>query len=414
MTEQELMLFFKSNPEIATRLLDMTELQAKTLYVKEKHTQAISRLNMPSNKYRNGNYYTYIYKNGKRQLVERRTENELTSFLYDFYKAKEERNKTFDDVFKLFVDFKRSRGRTEGTIKEYYRYEVYLSPSIRNKNIIAITEDELRTWLTDDFLKREKCPKKECLKKMLQLIKAVFEFGIRKQFCFVDPARNIYLEDYSKYCELSSRTNEERSFSESELDTLRQYCLSHSDNPHAAVMLVAMETGMRAGELTALLSEDVGEDFISVHRQQVKVFKTKDNPKSFFTCVNYTKNERTNPRGGRPVPITKRCREALNVAFSLPGESEYLFHHPDGSPVLKESYLHYLRRVCDRLGIPITHNHAFRVAFNSRLIEAGVSGTERCLVLGHSMQTNERHYSFSDKRQADDVKVKLERMEMLG
>lgn len=51
------------------------------------------------------------------------------------------------------------------------------------------------------------------------------------------------------------------------------------------------------------------------------------------------------------------------------------------------------------------------MAFNARLIEVGVDGNERCLVLGHSMQTNERHYSFSDKRRVDDVRNKLNMLE---
>lgn len=412
MTEQELMVFLKGNPDIASKLLEMTENKAKQLYVSEKHHQAIIKLKS-TNKYRDGHYCTHITKNNKRTLVERSTEEALIEYLYDFYRAEEKKDLTFDEVFELFVDFKRSRGRSEGTASEYRRYWAYLSPVLRNKNIIAITEDELRNWLVNDFLKREKTPKKECLKKMLQLIKAIFTFGIRRQYCFEDPSRNLYLEDYTKYCRLDSRNNEERSFSDNELQMLRDYCLTRPDNPHAAVMLVAMETGMRAGELTALMKEDIGEDFITVHRQQIKVPKTDKNPKSFFTCVNYTKNERANPKGGRPVPITSGCRKALDNALKLPGESEYLFHHPDGSPVLKESYLHYLRRVCDRLGITITHNHAFRVSYNAKLIRAGVTGNERCLVMGHSMQTNERHYSFSDKRQAQDVKAKLDNLEAI-
>ena len=64
------------------------------------------------------------------------------------------------------------------------------------------------------------------------------------------------------------------------------------------------------------------------------------------------------------------------------------------------------------LGIKISHNHAFRVAFNARLIEAGADCNERCLVLGHSMQTNERHYSFSDRRRVEDVRDKLNRLKM--
>jgi len=173
-------------------------------------------------------------------------------------------------------------------------------------------------------------------------------------------------------------------------------------------MLVAIETGMRVGELTALKKSDIRDGFIYVHRQQIKVPKTDANDKIHFEEVNYTKNERANPKGGRLIPITKECQRALDIAFSLQGESEYVFHHPDGRAVLKDSYEYYLRRRCKALGINTRNNHAFRVAFNARLIEAGVAGNERCLVLGHSMQTNERHYSFSDRRRAEDVKNKLD------
>ena len=172
-----------------------------------------------------------------------------------------------------------------------------------------------------------------------------------------------------------------------------------------------METGMRAGELAALRKEDIVDGFIYVHRQQIRIPKSDYNEKIYFTEVPYTKNERANPKGGRPVPITERCREALVIAFALEGESEYLFHNADGNPIQKDSYEQYLRKVCLKLGINTSNNHAFRVAFNARLIEAGVDGIDRCLVLGHSMQTNERHYSFSDKRRAESVKNKLKNIE---
>ncbi|MCR4775398.1 MAG: tyrosine-type recombinase/integrase, partial [Saccharofermentans sp.] len=206
-------------------------------------------------------------------------------------------------------------------------------------------------------------------------------------------------------------SNEERSFSEADIEKLRNYCLADKSNPHAPVMLVAMETGMRVGELTALKKEDIHDGYIYVHRQQVFVPKTDLNEISYYKDVNYTKNEREHPKGGRMIPITKNCQMALDIAENLPGESEYVFHHPNGKPILKQSYMYYLRRRCKTLGIEISNNHAFRVAFNARLIEAGVDGNERCFVLGHSMQTNERHYSFSDRRKADDVRDKLKRLE---
>jgi len=87
------------------------------------------------------------------------------------------------------------------------------------------------------------------------------------------------------------------------------------------------------------------------------------------------------------------------LAFALKGESKYVFHHPDGRPVLKDSYESFLRRVCGRLGIKTSNNHAFRVAFNARLISAEVDSNVRCLILGHSMQTNERIIHLAMKEQ---------------
>lgn len=217
----------------------------------------------------------------------------------------------------------------------------------------------------------------------------------------------ILVEDYVKFCNLTTRTNEERSFSDEEIEKLRAYGLKDHLNPHAAVMLVAIETGMRAGELPALRKDDIRDGYIFVHRQQIREPKTDKTGKISFKEVNYTKNERANPRGGRKIPITQECQIALDIAFALPGESEYLFHHPDGSPVLKDSSEYYLRRRCGSLGIKTRNNHAFRVAFNARLIKAGVDANQRCYVLGHNMQTNEKNYSFGDERTVEDVKKRL-------
>ena len=44
------------------------------------------------------------------------------------------------------------------------------------------------------------------------------------------------------------------------------------------------------------------------------------------------------------------------------------------------------------------------MALNSRLIDANCAARDRSLVLGHSIQTNEKHYSFSDRRKAERIK----------
>ena len=406
----EIMVYLKRHPEIAQLLFkDMTSMRAKRLYVKARHKQTIAQIKS-TDKYHDGIWCTHVYVDGKRKAVQKATEDRIYDYLYDFYHAKDEKTKTYDETFEQFIESKRDRGRSELTLRDYRRYKDYISESIRKKDIALITEGELRKWFVKDFLSRN--PRKEGMKKMLQHIKAVFDFGMRKGFCFSNPASNILAEDYYKFCNLSVRPNEERSFSYEDMDKLREYCLNDRKNPHASMILVAMETGMRIGELAALRKSDVDNEYIWVHRQQIIGYDNESCKNRQVQYVEYTKNERANPKGGRIVPITEGCRTALKIAFELPGESEYLFHHPDGSPVVKDSYGYYLRRRCKTLGIKISHNHAFRVAFNARLIEAGADCNERCLVLGHSMQTNERHYSFSDRRRVEDVRDKLNRLKM--
>lgn len=400
-SNRDIMLLLNSSPEIAPIVFDMTK--AKRLYVDERHKHDIFILSS-KNKYRDGHFATHIYENNKRKLVDRATEEQLYDFLFNFYRKQDEHPKTLNEAFELFLDNKRAKGLSESTIKEYIRYNGFISKRLKEMSLSSITEEDLRSWIMDDFIKRK--PKKECLKKMIQLIKAVFALGLRKKYCFEDPTLDILSEDYYKYCNLDCKSNEEKSFSDQELDRIREYCLQHIDNPHAVAVMLSAETGVRAGELVSIRKSDLRDGFIHIHRQQIRVPKTKDNPLCFKE-VEYTKNERMNPRGGRIVPITQKCQEAINIALALSGESEYLLHHPDGNWLLKDSYEAYLRRICSRLGIQTSNNHAFRVAYNGRLLDANIDARDRCLVLGHSIQTNERNYSFSDLRNAERVKKTL-------
>lgn len=97
----------------------------------------------------------------------------------------------------------------------------------------------------------------------------------------------------------------------------------------------------------------------------------------------------------------------MDLAKALPGKSKYLFHDEDGNPITRDSYIQNLRRRCKRLKTGPTHNHAFWVAFNGRLIDLGFSAADRALILGHEVQTNESHYSVTDKRHLEDIHKRL-------
>ena len=403
---QEFVLLLQSMDTESAGEVQQLISKAKKQYVLAHHQLAISQIHS-SSKYKDGKWKTHVIKDGKRtpvwsKLTGEAGEEEIYEYLYSHYKAQETVT-TFEDVFELLMQHKQALGRTDQTISEDRRRFAYIPEKLRKTPVDTVTEDGLRRWLVTDFLPRK--PKKEGLKKMIQLLKAVFTYGRSKKHLRENPAEFIDFRDYANQCDTQTKTNEKRSFSDEELEKLKAYAIERRTNPHAAAILISMETGMRAGELAALKKADVSDGYIHVHDQQVRR-RTKDDHQC-FQFAGYTKNERQNPKNGRWIPVTHACAEALQIAKELPGESTYVLHNKSGNPIIKDSYEQYLRRACHSLGIETTHNHAFRVAFNARLIADDIDGNDRSLILGHSAQTNERHYSFSDQRRLDRIKQKM-------
>ena len=402
LAEDIMVLLQSSGTENA--MLQELETKAKHNFVSLHHSRSIFQLHS-TNKYMDGKWKTHVYVDGKRKGVTCKTMEELYDYLYDFYKAAGNKGTSFADVFQLFLEDKVAKGRSRRTISEDTRRFKSLDEKIQAMPITDITEDMLTDWLLNSFLLRT--PKPEGLKKMVQLLNAIFCYGRRKKLCMENPAEDIDFHNYLHLCDLMTKSNEERSFSAEELSKLREAALKDVKNPHACMILVSMETGLRIAELPPLRKCDIHDDYIHVHRQQIRQEKDDTHDHQFYYDVNYTKNERLNPQNGRKLPISANCVEALHFAEALPGESEYLFHHADGSPVNKDAYGQYLKRMCRRLGIKTTNNHAFRVAYNAMLIRHNLDSIERSYLLGHSMQTNEKHYSHSDERRFNKIRSKL-------
>ena len=372
---------------------------AKRDYVDSKHPRKISCMANVQGP-RNGYWKTRIYVDGKRKDVVRSTKDALYDFLYEYYRSMEDAPKTFADTVDMLLDRKEYQlNRSHNSIVDYRRYYSYVSERIQNMPLCDVTEEDLRTWLVSEYLPRK--PKEAALRKMLQLLKELFRYGKSRKLCIDTPAEYILFEDYAKDCDFSRRTSEQRAFSEAEIAALKKDAMEHPTEPYALMILLAAETGMRCGELAGLHTCDIQDGFIHVHRQQL--LSTKDGHQVYYD-VDYTKDERKHPHGGRYIPITAECAKAIRMAEGLPGTSDHLFHKPDGSPVSKDGYLQSLHRRCRRLGIETSHNHAFRVAFNRKLHEMGFSPSDRALILGHSVETNERHYSFTDSRRLETIR----------
>ena len=131
-----------------------------------------------------------------------------------------------------------------------------------------------------------------------------------------------------------------------------------------------------------------------------------------FKEVPYTKDERLHPHDGRRFPLTEKARKVLELASAIEGQSDYVFHDKGKSDmVTTDSYNLNLRKRCKRLGCIPTNNHAFRMALNGRLIQLGLCASDRALLLGHEVQTNEDNYSLTDNRNLENIRKRITKEE---
>ena len=376
---------------------------AKENFINTRHGRAITQI---SSGKKSGYWKTYIYIAGKRKEVLRKEKSAVIEFLYEFYTRGQKR--TLEQVFAEYCeDETRLNGRSGKTVYEKKTKFSYLG-KLRGAYVEDITQDDIKEALNAFFQEwaenHKGKPKKDFVKRLLQLLNALFFYSIEHGYCTVNPAATIRARSYYHRCDTDKKQDEQRAFSEEELQAIRQDILTGRKTGAACAQLLSMCTAMRMGELLALKKEDIQDGYIHVHRQLVA--DHVDGVKK-IVVREYTKNERQNPRGGRLIPITPEAQEAIDFALSLPGESEFLFHDKAGQPVKQNAYINNLKRRCRRVEAGATHNHAFRVAFNSELNRMGLSPSDRALVLGHTVETNERFYSVTDKRRIDIIAEKM-------
>lgn len=399
----ELRLLLTCDMKAAT--VKIVHAQLKKDYVSSRHQRKISPIS-PCKAFKNGGYKTYVYVGNKRSSLTAVTEEALFEKLYIFYFSQETKEKTLEQAFELLMEYKKDcKNRKEKTIKTDRGLFRHIARTLIDTNIREITDESIQKYIVSDLLPTR--PSKNQLKRLLGLINQVFTFAIRKKYCSDNPMRFIDITDYYPDCKDTEKTDEERAFSMEELDKIVNDAEKTLENPRSQMKIFSKETGVRLGELPAIWKEDVDLEngYVHIHRQQVKEGNK-------LIEVPYTKNERKHPRGGRKIPLTEKAKQIIEIALATPGESNYLFHDANKAEwVKKDSYVQNLRRSCERLGCTATNNHAFRIAFNSRLIDLGIEASDRALILGHEVQTNENHYSVTDNRRLEDIKNRLNKKE---
>jgi len=138
-----------------------------------------------------------------------------------------------------------------------------------------------------------------------------------------------------------------------------------------AIILVLLDTGIRAGELSRLKTTDID---LTTGVIQVKPFRSGIKSKP------------------RTIPIGTNTRKALWRYYADREKCEYAFSTEQLRPIDRTVLLHLLGRLGERAGVKDVHPHRFRHTFAITFLRNGGDVFTLQRLLGHSSLEMVRHY----------------------
>jgi integrase len=259
-----------------------------------------------------------------------------------------------------------------------------------------ITPPKLEVMLTD--IVRDNDLSEKCTKNLLSCVRQAFRYARRSGFITKDAFECVDVEMLLSNCK-ETIPRQDRILTKSEMERLyrvvrEKELLYPYYMPNYCVEL-AMYTGMRVGEISALHWGDVRDKLYidySEHRLDYR-----DKPSEII--ISEPKN-----RKHRAIPITDEIRDLFDRVRALEAFSDegFIFVRPDGRRYTGHDIGCATARRAREAGIDNTSIHEIRRTVSS-LLNTKLSRRDVSDMLGHSEQVNERFYNYSTSEDAEKI-----------
>ena len=343
----------------------------------------------------NGRYNTYLPDETNaqgRKRVTKSTKKALEEAIVRYYKNQKP-DPTVKKVFYEWIDKKLElKELQKQTYDRYERDFVRFFPiELANKKIKSLSEKELENFIRTTIHEKELTAK--AWSGLRTILCGMLKYAKKENYCFINVTNFMSELDLSKRAfHKNYKPDSLNIFMEDEVKVLIEYLKEHPSLTHFAI-LVGLYTGMRVGEIVALKLEDIYDDFIYVHRTQIRY--KDENKKDIYRIRDYPKTE----AGIRNVVIVEPLKPILKQLKLMSFGNDSLFYDKKENGIKTiHSVTCALYRACDKCGIPKRSMHKLRKTFATKLINAGVEDAIITNQLGHTkILTTKQFYYFNDK-----------------
>ena len=175
------------------------------------------------------------------------------------------------------------------------------------------------------------------------------------------------------------------------------------------LIVLAINTGARIGELLALTYSDIDDTQIRINKALQEVAPVRGSEEKTRLIVGDTKT----PSSVRSIPINEEVAAAVEdhkrwhyAEMEKNGyKTDYVFTTSTGQLYYKSSVRTHYARLCKLVGVPVKGFHTFRHTFGTRLAAAGVPIQTVSKLMGHdNVLTTAKYYiNVEDQAKRDAI-----------
>jgi len=301
----------------------------------------------------------------KQWLAEKKSERERLKLLGDHNKYYQ--SITIDDYSKLWLRTKEAQDVARSTLNNYERYlRVHILPFFKGKVLKLIQKNDVESFQL--FLKKHHNPKG--VNMIITALKGLFREAIKDEYLVKSPCEFIK--------SLTSDNTHEVFWTK---DEINQFLKENHNHELYHLFVVALNTGLRKGELAGLCWDRV--NFIE---NTITITRTRD---------KYELKERTKTKLKRVIPMNELTKATLSYLFNsrVNGES-LVFLKSDDTPV-NAHHIYRQFKVAQkkaRMGTFIRF-HDIRHTMASQFVINGGSIYDLQKILGHTSVIMTQRYA---------------------
>lgn len=265
---------------------------------------------------------------------------------------------------------------------ETYQYAIdhHISPGLGDCQLRTVTADDVDRFLID---RARSGYSRSVVRRIRDTLSQVFRWGVRRRQCTWDPAAFAELPPSSIYEEATPRVR--RTPRALLPEEARRFVDAAAADPNEALLLTAICTGLRPGELLALHWDDVdlAKGVLTVRR----AWKGRDE----YRHIGEPKTRSSIRTVGLPTVAVEALRRhqvaqhRRRVTHDCPAEWELLvFSSAAGTPIDPSNFRRLVKDVAMRAGIGHLAPYDLRHTAASLLSDAGVPNHELADLLGHT------------------------------